>query len=245
LIVNYKADLRFFFELRQTARHDAMETVDYSTYEEQIRKLVDKQVIGTEVREPEGVYLVHQLGKPEDPSDWSDEKTRNETDMIRTRVRKTIEQELAEDPYAQKVFGALLKQAIADAEAMFDHPLKQYALFKDFENKLEERETPGIPDVLADRPHAKAYFGAIRLVMGDEAFLAASNDASATFIEQAIAIDVVVRDAVAENSLNPQNIEAAIRKSLLPLLFTSMGLENAKLVIEQIIQITRVGLSRS
>ncbi|MCP5916635.1 hypothetical protein NL317_31910, partial [Klebsiella pneumoniae] len=79
------------------ARRDAMETVDYSVYEEQIRKLVDKQVIGTEVRDPEGVYLVHQLGQAENPEDWSEEKTRNETDMIRTRLRKTIEQELAED----------------------------------------------------------------------------------------------------------------------------------------------------
>lgn len=97
-----------------------METVDYSVYEEQIRKLVDKQVIGTEVREPDGVYLVHQLGQ-EKPEDWSEEKTRNETDMIRTRLRKTIEQELAADPYAQKVFGELLRQAIAEAEAMFEH----------------------------------------------------------------------------------------------------------------------------
>ncbi|WP_206597371.1 hypothetical protein, partial [Pseudacidovorax intermedius] len=88
-----------------------METVDYSVYEEQIRKLVDRQVIGTEVREPEGVYLVHQLGQAEDPQDWSADKTRNETDMIRTRLRKTIEQELADDPYAQKVFGELLRQA--------------------------------------------------------------------------------------------------------------------------------------
>ena len=77
LIARYKSDLRFFTELRQTARRDAMETVDYSVYEEQIRKLVDKQVIGTEVREPEGVYLVHQLGKAEDPKDWSDEKMRD------------------------------------------------------------------------------------------------------------------------------------------------------------------------
>lgn len=30
---------------------------------------------------------------------WSPEKTRNETDIIRSRVRKTIEQELADDPY--------------------------------------------------------------------------------------------------------------------------------------------------
>ncbi len=245
LIARYKTDLRFFTELRQTARRDAMETVDYSAYEEQIRKLVDKQVIGTEVREPEGVYLVHQLGKAEDPKDWSEEKTRNETDMIRTRLRKTIEQELAVDPYAQKVFGELLKQAIAEAEAMFDHPLKQYALFQTFEQQLESRATPGVPDVLADKPHAKAYFGAIRLVLGDETFAALSGEAVDSLVQQALAMDTVVRDAVAENSLNPQNIEAAIRKGLLPLLFGTLGLENAKLVVEQVIQITRVGLSKS
>ncbi|MBS0495901.1 MAG: type I restriction endonuclease subunit R [Proteobacteria bacterium] len=245
LIARYKADLRFFSELRQTARRDAMETVDYSVYEEQIRKLVDKQVIGTEVREPEGVYLVHQLGQAEDPKDWSEEKTRNETDMIRTRLRKTIEQNLADDPYAQKVFGELLRQAIAEAEAMFDHPLKQYALFKNFEEKLDARATPDMPDALADKPHAKAYFGAMRLVLGDVAFAALSGDAVNQLVQQAMAMDTVVRDAVAENSLNPQNIEAAIRKGLLPLLFGTLGLDNAKLVVEQIVQITRIGLSKS
>jgi type I restriction enzyme R subunit len=244
LIVRYKTDLRFFTELRQTARRDAMETVDYSVYEEQIRKLVDRQVIGTEVREPEGVYLVHQLGQAEDPKDWSEEKTRNETDMIRTRLRKTIEQELAEDPYAQKVFGELLRQAIAEAEAMFDHPLKQHALFQAFEQRVEARATPGVPDALADNLHAKAYYGAIRMVLGEDAFAVLNAEAVDGFVKQALAMDVVVRDAVAENSLNPQNIEAAIRKGLLPLLFVSLGLDNAKQVVEQVIQITRVRLSK-
>ncbi len=244
LIARYKSDLRFFTELRQTARRDAMETVDYSAYEEQIRRLVDKQVIGTEVREPEGVYLVHQLGQAEEPAQWSGEKTRNETDLIRTRLRKTIEQELADDPYAQKVFGELLRQAIAEAEAMFDHPLKQYALFKEFEQKLAARQTPDMPDALADQPHARAYFGAMRLVLGDEAFAALDDGARCTLVEQAVAIDGTVRTAVAENSLNPQNIEAAIRKGVLPLLFGTLGLDNAKAVVEQVIQITRVGLSR-
>jgi type I restriction enzyme, R subunit len=245
LIARYKGDLRFFTELRQTARRDAMETVDYSSYEEQIRRLVDKQVIGKEVREPDGVYLVHQLGRAEDPEQWSEEKTRNETDLIRTRLRKTIEQELAEDPYAQKVFGELLRQAIAEAEAMFDHPLKQYALFKDFEDQLDARKTPGVPSALDDSPHAKAYFGAIRMVLGDQACDAMDEAAQAKLIEHAVAIDGVVRDAVAEHSLNPQNIEAAIRKGLLPMLFGALGLQSARQVVEQVIQITRIGLSRS
>ncbi len=245
LITRYKTDLRFFTELRQTARRDAMETVEYSLYEEQIRKLVDKQVIGTEVREPEGVYLVHQLGQSEKPEDWSEEKTRNETDMIRTRLRKTIEQELATDPYAQKVFGELLRQAIAEAEAMFDHPLKQYALFKSFEEQVEARLTPGTPDALAANPHAKAYFGAIRLVLGEGATAALSAEVVELLVQKSLAIDKIVRDAVAENSLNPQNIETAIRKGLLPLLFGSLGLDNAKQVVEQIIQITRLGLGKA
>lgn len=244
LIARYKRDLRFFTELRQTARRDAMETVDYSVYEEQIRKLVDKQVIGTEVREPGGVYLVHQLGQ-EKPEDWSEEKTRNETDMIRTRLRKTIEQELAADPYAQKVFGELLRQAIAEAEAMFDHPLKQYALFKSFEEQVEARATPGTPEVLAANPRAKAYFGAIRLVLGEENFAALDPEGVERLVQQSLTIDTVVKDAVAENSLNPQNIEAAIRKGLLPLLFGSLGLDNAKQAVEQVIQITRIGLSKA
>jgi type I restriction enzyme R subunit len=243
----YKEDLRFFSQLRGIARRDALETVDYSVYEEQIRRMVDKQVIGKEVREPEGVYLVHKLGQPDpdaDPSTWSEDKTRNETDLIRTRLKRTIEQELADDPYAQKVFAELLKLAIAEAEAMFDHPLKQYALFQKFAEQVDQREVEGIPDSFGDNPHARAYFGAFRLTLGDAYFDAADAEALRQYAKEAHAIDAAVRNAVAENSLNPQNIEAAIRKTLLPRLFALMGLEKAKEVIEQVIHITRIGLSR-
>lgn len=237
----YKEDLRFFTSLRTIARQDALETVDYSVYEQQIRRLVDKQVVGSQVREPKGVYLVHQLGTPEEIEQWSEEKTRNETDMIRTRLKKTIEQDLADDPYAQKVFADLLKQAIAEAEAMFDHPLKQYALLKKFEEQVDARDVGGLPAELSESKHLRAYFGICRLVLGEDAFAATDR---AAWVEQAKEIDAVVRQAVAEHSLNPQNIEAAIRKALLPALFGLMGLDKAKEAIDQIIQVTRVGLAR-
>ncbi|MCI1006486.1 type I restriction endonuclease subunit R [Herbaspirillum sp. C7C8] len=237
----YKEDLRFFTSLRTIARQDALETVDYSVYEQQIRRLVDKQVVGSQVREPKGVYLVHQLGAPEEVEQWSEEKTRNETDMIRTRLKKTIEQDLADDPYAQKVFADLLKQAIAEAEAMFDHPLKQYALLKKFEEQVDARDVGGLPAELSESKHLRAYFGICRLVLGEDAF--AETD-QAAWVGQAKEIDAVVRQAVAEHSLNPQNIEAAIRKALLPALFGLMGLDKAKEAIDQVIQVTRVGLAR-
>lgn len=242
-ISRYKNDLRFFSNLRRIARQDAQETIDYSTYDKQIRRLVDKHVIGNEVREPEGVYIVGELGKEEDPSQWSEEKTRNETDIIRTRTKKTIEQNLENDPYAKKVFSELLKEIIKEAEALFDYPIKQYALFKRFEEKVNNRELREIPETLADNRHAKAYFGSFRLVLGDEYFSNISDTDIKLFIDEALAIDEIVNNAVAEFSLNPLNIETEIRKNLLPQLFKFVGMDKAKMIIEEVVSITRHGIS--
>lgn len=240
LIRRYKDDLQSFSGLRQIARRDAMETVDYSVYEEQIRRLVDKQVIGREVREPEGVYLVHELGRRLQAEDWSEEKARNETDIIRTRLRKTIEQDLATDPYAQKVFGQLLKEAIAEAESLFDHPFKQYALFKKFEDRLGALETPGVPQRFDGNRQAKAYFGILRMALTENMIKARPEDDEETLVRLAAQIDRAVRDSVAENSLNPQSIEASIRTKLLPVLFPLTGLDCARTIVDQIVHVTRL-----
>jgi type I restriction enzyme R subunit len=117
-------------------------------------------------------------------------------------------------------------------------------LFKEFEDKMANRQAPGLPDRLVDQPHASAYFGAMLLVLGEDAFAALEQTAVEQLTQQAVTIDGIVRTAVAENSLSPQNIEAAIRKSVLPLLFADMGLDSAKAIADQIVQITRIGLSR-
>ena len=135
--------------MRKIARQDAEETVDYSAYDEQLRRLVDKQVVGESVKESEGIYIVGELGKEEDYNNWSEEKTRNETDIIRTRIKKTIEQSLDDDLYAQKVLSELLKEIIKEAEALFDYPVKQYALFKSFAEKVDNREIEGMPEGVA------------------------------------------------------------------------------------------------
>lgn len=240
-IATYKRDLKFFTNLRKIVKQDAQETVDFSAYENQIRKLVDRYVIGEDVQNVDGVLIVNELGKQAPPESWSPEKTRNETDIIRSRVRKTIEQELADDPYAQLYFSELLKQAIEEASSEFDHPFKQYVLFKDLEEKLAARKVEGIPPALENRGHAAAYFGVMRLEMGDETATGARQD---DYVSAAIDIEVSVKDAVAEHSLNPQNIEAAIRKALLPRLFSLTGLDKAKSITERIVEITRIGIAR-
>ena len=245
LITRYKNDLRFFTHLRKIARQDAMETVDYSAYEEQIRNLVDKHVVGVGVKEPEGVILIDEMNLHQDPEKWTKEKTKNETDTIRTRVKKTINQDLGDDPYAQKVLSQLLKEAIEAAERMFDHPHKQYTLFKEFEERVAKRTVPGIPDALKDNETARAVYGTFRLVMGDEHFKSLKPEKEMELVEEARAVDEIVTNAMAENSLNQQSMEAAITKGLLPRLFKLIGLDKAKEIIETILQITRIRLARA
>jgi type I restriction enzyme R subunit len=239
-IRTYKRDLKFFTELRTQAKRDAQETVDFSEYEQQIRKMVDTQVIGQDIKDPPGVLPVGTLGA-DDPESWSDEKTRTEADLIKTRIRKTIEQDLIDDPYAKRVFSELLKDAIRQAEALFEYPNKQFVLFKDLQEQVDQRKTPGVPDRFDGRPKAQSYFGVLRVeTEGIEADLTEER-----MIEEAFHIDETVENAVKTHSINPGNIEGEIRKQLLPHYFKVLGgLEAAKSLIEEIVAIVRAGRTK-
>lgn len=242
LINTYKRDLKFFVALRHQARQDAQETVDYTVYEKQVRYIVDSEVTSSGIHAGPDTIDVEKLGQ--DPEQWDEEKTRNEADVIRTRTRKTIEQELGDDPYAKKRFSELLKKAIEEAEALFDYPKKQYALFKEVEEEVRNRRVPGVPESLQDNPHARAYFGVFRLVAGDEAVDQHMVERPDELVELALQIEQTVQQIVAENSVNPSGIEAGIRKALLPDLFSRFGMDQAKAMLDEIIQIVRNGVRR-
>ncbi|EUC68770.1 DEAD/DEAH box helicase [Alcanivorax sp. 97CO-5] len=244
---HYKETVKQFSSLRQLVQQDAGERIDYDEYAEQVKKLLDKHVVGVEVKEPGGVYEVGKMGQKQQPEDWSEDKTRNETDIIKTRVTRMIEQELRDDPYAQEVFSKLLRQAIEEAEKLFDHPLKQYMLFREFEEQVQDRRLNDIPDAFAGNRHAQAYFGVFKKVL-PEALAVLDHQVQDKWVKVAFEIDQAVETSVAENSINPQNIEADIRKKLLPRMFQECkaiggGMDQAKKIVEMIVQITRVGLS--
>lgn len=244
----YKRDLKAFVDLRKQVREDADETINYDEYAEDIRSLLDKHIAGIEVKEPDGAYLVGNLGKDVKPQDMSDDEARNQTDKITGRITKMIEQDLADDPYAQEYFSKMLKKAIEDAKAMFDAPVKQYILFADFEQEVKDRKVADVPNDFVDdsgklNKHAQAYFGLFKHLF-DADFLNEKDLDNDKLVALAFSIDDVVNTAVAEYSINPAEIENAIHMKLLPLLFADLGLDNAQKLIEEVLKITRLGLAR-
>lgn len=247
---NYKETVRQLSILRLQIKEDAGETVDYEEYASQVKNLLDKHVVGVHIQEPEAVYDVSKMGrhKPKTPdASWSEDKTRNETDIIKTRVTKMIEQDLHDDPYAREQFSTLLLKTIEEAEKQFDHPSKQYLLYTEFMQDVENRRLQDIPDAFGSNKHAQAYYGVFKKAL-PQVFALADPQVEKKWTELAFIVDTAVDRAVTENSINTQNIESAIRTSLLPCLFqecksVGAGIHQVNMIIESVVQITRVGLS--
>lgn len=243
----YKQTLKDFTSLRQMILRDIGETIDFDEYEHQIKKILDRNVIGVEVNDSEEIIDISKAGT-HIPENWSDEKTRNETDIIRTRVTRMIEQDLRDDPYAQEAFSKLLKASIEEAEKMFEYPLKQYYLFNELAKKVESRKVDDIPETLNVNKHAQAYYGICKKTL-PEAFINMKDEQQKYWVDLAFNIDKVVEQSVVENSLNTANIEDDIRRNLLPTIFKSCksvgaGIDQAKIIVESVVQITRVGLNQ-
>jgi type I restriction enzyme R subunit len=242
----YKETVKQLSNLRRVVQQDAGERVDYDKYALDVKKLLDKHVVGVEIKDPTGFYDVGRMGESK-PEEWDDAKTRNETDKIKTRITRTIEQQLQDDPYAQEAFSKLLRQAIEAAEQLFDHPLKQLMLFSEFEQQVNARRLDDIPDVFNGNHHAQAYFGVFKQVL-PKVMSVADEQVQDKWVKFAFEIDEAVEKAVAENSINPQSIEASIRKALLPTMFrecksAGYGMDQARDAVERVVQITRVGLA--
>ncbi|MFQ3248000.1 MAG: type I restriction enzyme R subunit [Arenicella sp.] len=126
--------------------------------------------------------------------------------------------------------------------------MKQYILFADFEQEVKERRVADMPNVFVKsdgklNKHTQAYFGLFRHLF-DTAQLSAAGLDDERCVKYAFEIDSVAKTAVAEYSINPAEIENAISMKLLPMLFDDLGIDNAERFIQEVLQITRLGLSR-
>lgn len=112
---------------------------------------------------------------------------------------------------------------------------------------LQAREPAGLYHAQA-QGRAEAYAGIFRRAAGEPGFAAPqaeqwADQCADQWAAEAAEADRVVQEALQEHSLNPHDIEATIRKALLPRLFGLMGLERAKAAVDQVIQLMRLDLA--
>lgn len=156
----YTDDLKRFLNLRAAIKQRYGESVDYSSYEAQIRNMVNKYIGASQVKqliEPVNVFDVENFELELEKIEGEAAKA----DAIASRMKKTITEKMDEDPTLYKRLSEVINEAIAEHRAQ---RLSDATYLERMKKALEEMRQQGssdLPAVLAGHDDAKAYYGVV------------------------------------------------------------------------------------
>jgi type I restriction enzyme R subunit len=163
-VKTYKADLKFFAELRASVRRRYAEVIDYSEYEPKIKKLIDTHVGTGEVEKITGaVDLFNKEQRREAVAAATGDASM--ADTIAYNVKRVIHQRMDEDPAFYKRFSEMLEEVIAAFRA---HRLAEVEYLKktqEIERAVLNRTDEGVPPALKNHDMARRYYGVISEVL--------------------------------------------------------------------------------
>ncbi len=191
-VARYQRDLVFFHNLRAAVRLRYAERVDYSAYEQQVRKLLDTHIQSyevTRVTEPVGVFDVErfdaEVARLETPA--------AQADTIAHRVMQAITERMDSDPAFYRRFSKMVQDAI-DAYRQGRLSANEYlAVVRRGLQAVRDGQDASLPPRLASFRDARAYYGLLREVLaaadGGAPSGGADDEACA---EMAIAIEGII-----------------------------------------------------
>jgi type I restriction enzyme R subunit len=169
IIGTYKADLKFFQNLRAAVTLRYQEAIDFSEYEPRIKKLIDTHVEAGEVEE-----LCHPINlldakERQQVLEDSGKSTGAKADLIASATRHVIEQEMAKDPAFYKKFSMLLEEVIEAFHAGRLQAIQALERIKDISTKVVTYTDDDVPYELIGKDMARRYFGCVREPMAEYA----------------------------------------------------------------------------
>jgi type I restriction enzyme R subunit len=164
LLKRWKEDLGRFMALRAAVGLRYAERVDWKSYENRIRQLLDKHVVAKEV-----VTLVEPVNIFDDIAIEARRADKSETDAsiadtIAHRLTRSIEEKWDEDPIFFEKFSKVIRDVIADFHAGRMSEVAYLAKIREIRDKVQHREdtTDPTPARLRDDSHAQAFWGLAR-----------------------------------------------------------------------------------
>ncbi|MCK9205025.1 MAG: HsdR family type I site-specific deoxyribonuclease [Bacteroidales bacterium] len=157
-IERYTEDLAFFLKLRSAVLKRYSDDVDYKQYEGQIQKLIDTHVQTDDVQPITELVNIFEKERFEEEV----EKTVGiaaKADKIASRTSKHISERMEEDPAFYKKFSQMLKETIELHELGRINDAQKLKKVTEIMNAILTHTDADIPESLADREVAKAFFG--------------------------------------------------------------------------------------
>ncbi len=157
-IDRYKKDLAFFLSLRSSVSNRYSDVIDYSSYEAQIQKLLDKHIFMKDVQPI--TSLVNIFDKEEFQKEI--DKTVSisaKADKIASRTAKHITEHMEEDPAFYKKFSQMIKDAINDYRAKRITEAEYLLRVQNIKETVLSHTDKDMPDEIFNNFEARAFYG--------------------------------------------------------------------------------------
>ena len=188
-------DLKKFVEIKKITQTVMAERVDFSKYEDQIRKILDKYV---------QAQSVELLSKPINLSDITefnrfieDEKNglseRSKAEAIAAQTQKTISERWAQDPIFYEKFSKQIQQIIIHLKTAKNEDLQ--ALLeqtKKVQREVEDYEDNDIPESIRSKKELHPYYRQIRKELSSQ-----TDEKTLTFIAESL-FDIIQKEKIVD-----------------------------------------------
>lgn len=159
-IKTYKDDAAFFLNLRSSVNQRYSDTIDFSQYEKQLQKLIDKHILTEEVKQITELVNIFDKEKFHQELEKTESKAAR-ADRIASRTSKHISEKMDEDPAFYKKFSQMLKETI---QAYIEKRISEVEYLNQTNEIMESvlsHTDKDIPSELANNDAAKAFYGLV------------------------------------------------------------------------------------
>jgi len=193
VIKRYKQDAAFFLGLRSSVAQRYYDVINYSAYEEQIQKLIDKHIETDQVKPITRLVNIFDT----DAFQRELEETLSDAakaDKIASRTARHITEKMEEDPAFYKKFSEMLKDAIRAYEEHRLSEAQYLARTKEIIQAVLSHTDKDIPQELLNHDVARAFYGICNAAL--ESKIQDATVPRQISVSAALAIDNVTREMV-------------------------------------------------
>jgi type I restriction enzyme, R subunit len=229
-VEKYRADLKFFMNLRAAVRRRYAEVVDFKEYEAKIQKLLDTHV-GTESVE-KMTTLVNIFDKEAFLKEVEKlESAASKADTIAYRAKKTLSERMQEDPAFYRKFSEMLEEAI---RAFRENRLADRDYLKqvlEIADNIRNRSGDDLPERLRHQEVAQAFYRALREVFAPHAD---GKDLRSAEADSALKIDEIIRREKIVNWTSNTDVQNRMKNEIEDYLHQLKEEQGMRLTFEEI-----------
>ena len=193
-IERYQKDLKFFLALRTDVARRYFDTIDYTEYEKQIQKLIDKHIItdGDFLQITEKIDLFDKEERDKALEKLTSHASK--ADHIASRTVKAISIKMDEDPIFYQKLSTLIRQTIEAYRQKRIDELEYFNRVRDYENQFFEGAQSDLPEALIGNKKATAFYN----LLGEHLQTLGTLANTAQKVEWALQLDLLINHIIYE-----------------------------------------------